>query len=171
MLTNAVDAFYLSEAFDEAQDAGIVPYDEALSPTMVWRPDGSGRMVQNAMDADARATLWAIESSGQLPAAMPDLFITRDEASGAVYADAFLGVAPDRYLVTQTRVRDFRFRGLSAGEIAEQLTMIELADQARSWLAAARSHETSDTCARRWPRCRHASTAEASYRHSAPPPR
>jgi len=135
VLTYLVDAFYLGEAFYEAQVGGAIPWDEPFDAGSFITVDEDGQRGFNMLDAAARRRLWAHHEAGRLPAAMPDTWLTSHEEERAIYAHAFLAVAPDRYLVAHVRVRDFNFPGVGPGELATQLAVLEVEQLASRWLA------------------------------------
>lgn len=134
VLTYLVDAFYVAEAFYEAQARGSIPWDEPFHAVsfVVTGPDG-GR-AWNSLDARALEALRRHADAGRLPAGIPDVFMTAQRDEGAVLAHAFLAVAPGRYLVTRVMVRDFSFYGVTPSETADQLALVELGELAEQWL-------------------------------------
>jgi hypothetical protein len=135
VLTYLVDAFYLAEAFYEAQVSGSIPWDEPFDAGSFITTDEDGQRGFNMLDAVARRRLWALHEHGELPAALPDTWVTSSDAEGAVCAHAFLAVATDRYLISRVRVRDFNFPGVGPGELAMQLAVLDIEQQATRWLA------------------------------------
>lgn len=145
VLSYAVDTFYLSEAFFAAQQSGQIPLDEPFLPFMFHRPNANGGFDVHALDHEARVMLEEAFEAGNLPSHVPDQYQTRDAEAGAVQSHAWMAVAPDRYLVSRARVRDFRFRGLRASELASQLALLDMADLAQQWMdgePAACDHRT-----------------------------
>ena len=137
VLTYLVDAFYMAEAFYEAQERGAIPWDEPFVVSSSIAFDAEGGPTFNSLDAKALLALNGHAEAGRLPHGSPDVFRTARSDEGAVFAHAFLAVAPARYLVSRVKVRDFRFQGISPGEIAEQLALAELGELAEQWLAGA----------------------------------
>jgi len=135
VLTYLVDAFYLAEAFYEAQVSGSVRWDEPFDAGSFITTDEDGQRGFNMLDAAARRRLWARHGAGDLPAAMPDTWVTISDGERAVYAHAFLAVATNRYLIARVRVRDFNFPGVGPGELAMQLAVLDVEEQASRWLA------------------------------------
>ncbi|MFC4133487.1 DUF2726 domain-containing protein [Hamadaea flava] len=135
VLNYAIEAFYLSEGFFEAQEAGHIPMDEPLFATSFLVPTADGSLGLNALDHEARLLLLREYQDLRLPTYAPDVFWTTDPSAGAVQAHAWMAVAPNRYLVARTRVRDCRFQGITPSELAGQLVVLELADHAKKWLA------------------------------------
>jgi hypothetical protein len=135
VLSYLVEAFYRAETFFDAQEQGIVPMDEIFDAGMVLTRDEDGRPMFDTLDAVARRRLWEHKESGRLSAWLPDVFVTRSGEQRTVHAHAFMAVAVNRYLICRVRVRDFLFRGISASDVAEQLAVADLADQADRWLA------------------------------------
>jgi hypothetical protein len=135
VLSYIVDAFYMSEAFYEAQEAGHIPWDEPFMIESVIVRDQQGRPSFYAFDSEAITRLWAHYEAKRLPASVPDHWTTSVESEGTVQSHAFVAVAPDRYLIARVRVRDFSFRGIGPGEIASQLVVAEIGDLADRWVA------------------------------------
>ena len=134
VLNYVIDAFYQSEAFYKAQDNGHIPDDEPFIPTNVLTTNDQGQILFSALDAEARLRLLTHWKNQRLPTYAPDEFVTRDLATGAVHADAFMAVAPNRYLIAQVRVRDFRFQGITPSDVAEQLAGAEIGYLAGRWV-------------------------------------
>ena len=76
VLTYLVDAFYLAEAFYEAQEQGSIPWDEPFDAGSFIVTDDDGRRMFNNIDAPARDRLWAHYLARRLPAPIPDTFLT-----------------------------------------------------------------------------------------------
>ena len=134
VLNYVIDAFYLSEAFYEAQVSGYIPGDEPFFPTSVLTTNDRGQIMFSALDAESRLRLFIHHENQRLPVYAPDEFVTRDPTTGAVHAVAFMAVAPNRYLIAQVRVRDFRFQGITPSEVAEQLAVAEIGYLADRWV-------------------------------------
>lgn len=89
VLTYLVDAFYLAEAFYVAQASGAIPCDEPFDAGNVLTVDEDGQRSFNTLDAAARRRLWGRRRAGQLPAPMPDAWLTSNDEERAVYATPF----------------------------------------------------------------------------------
>lgn len=135
VLTYVVDAFYLSEGFLAAQEAGSVPWDEPFDAASFLRRGTDGRLGFNTLDHEPRLQLLRMHEAKSLPFFAPDEWHTRDVEARAVQTHAWMAVASDRYLVSRVRVRDFLFQGMSASELSSQLAVAEFTDLARRWLA------------------------------------
>lgn len=134
VLTYVVDAFYLSEAFLAAQEAGSVPWDEPFDAASFLRRGDDGRLGFNTLDHEPRIELLRMFEAGRLPFFAPDEWHTKDVKARAVQTHAWMAVASNRYLVSRVRVRDFFFQGMSPSELSSQLAVAEFADLARRWL-------------------------------------
>ena len=135
VLSYVIEAFYLAEAFYEAQDSGDIPLDEPFVVTSVVVRAEDGSLAFNALDHEARLSLLRSSKAGRLPHFAPDEYHTVDKDAGAVQSHALMAVAPNRYLVARSRVRDFRFQGISPSELAGQISVAQLGDMANRWLA------------------------------------
>ena len=136
LLSYAVDAFYKSEAFFEAQESGLVPYDEPFHHGSFITPtDDGARFLVSTFDAVAIQDLWKLHREGRIPRPLPNVFRVRPEEDRGVRAIAYLPVAKDRYLISETRVRDFRFQGISPQDLAEEICIVDIANAAADWLA------------------------------------
>jgi hypothetical protein len=136
VLTYVVDAFYLSEAFRAAQQAGNVPWDEPFDAASFLRRGDDDRLGFNTLDHEPRLQLLRMYEAGRLPFFAPDEWHTQDVEARAVQTHAWMAVASNRYLVARVRVRDFLFHGMSASELSSQLAVAEFTDLARRWLAS-----------------------------------
>lgn len=133
VLSYVIEGFYHSLAFFEAQESGYIPWDESHDFGNVITTDERGRLLFNTLDAPARLRLFELHRADLLPVFSPDLYLTRNVEEGSIEAHAFMAVTVDRYLLGRARLRDCRFQGVSPYEIAEQLAVIELEDQAERW--------------------------------------
>lgn len=134
VLAYLAEAFYRSESFFEAQGQGHVPYDEPFNMGSFVVRDERGRMMFDTLDAGVILAFHEHYRKGALPALLPDVFSTVLPGQRAVQAHAWLGVAPNRYLLAKTVVRDFCFQGITPGDLAEQLAMVEIGNIAVQWL-------------------------------------
>ncbi|MGI5506351.1 DUF2726 domain-containing protein [Lentzea sp. CA-135723] len=136
LLSYAVNAFYRSEAFFEAQESGLIPEDELFHHGSFITPadDGAG-FLMSTFDAAAIQGLWKLHAEGQIPRSLPNVFRVRPAEDRGVRAIAYLPVAKDRYLISETRVRDFRFQGISAQDLAEEICIVDIANMVTAWLA------------------------------------
>lgn len=134
VLSYLVDAFYLAEAFYEAQETGAIPWDEPFDAGsfITSGPDGQ---TFNSLDASVRGRLWSQYKAGQLLTPVPDTFLTAMPDGPSVVAHSFLAVAPHRYLISRVEVRSFSFPGVGASELASELSVVEIGDLADEWLA------------------------------------
>lgn len=136
LLSYAVDAFYNSEAFFEAQENGSVPYDEPFYHGSFITPSDDGRgFLFSTFDALAIRDLWTLYHEGRTPRPLPNVFTVKSEEDRGVRAIAYLPVAKDRYLISETRVRDFRFQGIGPSDLAEEICVVDIANAAADWLA------------------------------------
>jgi very-short-patch-repair endonuclease len=135
VLSYVVDAFFLSGAFFDAQERGVIPLDEPFDAESFLTKDEQGRIVFNTIDGPGRLRLLEHREAKCLPCFTPDEFHTALAKEGAVQSHAFMAVATDRYLIGRVRIRDFLFQGVSPGEVAGQLAVAELADLAEHWIA------------------------------------
>lgn len=136
LLSYAVDAFYKSKAFFEAQESGLVPNDEPFYHGSFLTPiEGGAGFVVSTFDAVAIQDLWKLHAQGRIPRALPNVFRTRPGEDRGVRAIAYLPVAKDRYLISETRVRDFRFQGISPQDLAEEICIVDIANTVCDWLA------------------------------------
>lgn len=69
------------------------------------------------------------------PRPLPNVFVVMPQDDRGVRAIAYLPVARDRYLISETRVRDFRFQGIGPFQLAEEISMVDIADRTAGWLA------------------------------------
>lgn len=135
VLSYIVQAFYLSEAFHTAQEQGTVPLDEPFDIGNFITKDDAGRYLFNTLDAPARLQMLNHWKNKRLPSFAPDEFLTVLPNERQVQAHAWLAVATDRYLIGRVRIRDFRFQGIAAAEIASQLAVAEVGNLADRWVA------------------------------------
>lgn len=135
LVSYAVDAFYRSEAFFEAQESGLVPDDEPFYHGSFITPTRDGTdFLLSTLDAVAIQDLWKLHREGLIPRPLPTVFNVHPEEDRGVRAIAYLPVAKDRYLISETRVRNFRFQGISPHDLAEEICVVDIANAAADWL-------------------------------------
>jgi very-short-patch-repair endonuclease len=134
VLTYLTEAFYRCESWLQSQVSGYIPMDEPFFMGSAITPDEKGRLTFDALDSGVILDFHEHYESGKLPCRLPDVWVTDLPEIRAVQAHAWITVAPNRYLLAKTVVRRFRFRGISSGELAEQLAVVEIGDLAQRWI-------------------------------------
>lgn len=135
LLIYVCDAFYKSLAFDRAQKDGVVPFDEPFShATFIEQDPATGGLYFGSLDAKPRAELLTLFKARRIPQFAPDCWVSDVDEWGNTRADAYLGVGGDYTLVATSTVRNFGFFGLSAGELAEELSVCDLHRYVLRWL-------------------------------------
>jgi len=133
ILKYVADCYYLFEAFDQAQQSGLIPWDEPFDRSSLTEFDSDGRPIRS-IDGEAIRYLALMEQAGRLPSGIPDTIVVTVPPRRNVRCVAFLAVAQDRFIFADVQVRDFRFVGIRPSEVAESLAFAELVDQAKCWL-------------------------------------
>ncbi len=136
LLDYLCEAYYRSVAFEAAQEAGHIPWDE---PFLHWsfietNPD-TGRISLSGLDMKARAELQRLYNENRLPHFAPDTWVGEVDQWGDLRSDLYLGVGNDLTLVGSSTVRHFGWFGISAAELSEELALLELRGEVARWLA------------------------------------
>lgn len=134
VLDYLIAAFYRSEAFYRAQRDGEIPMDEPFYMGSFLAHDQDGLLTFDTLDIRAILRLRRLYQAGRLPAPIPDQYCTLLPEERSVQSHAFLAVAHDRYLVGKAKVRDFRFQGITPGDLAAELAIAEVGHLADQWL-------------------------------------
>jgi hypothetical protein len=137
LLSYTVNAFYLSEAFFEAQENRSAPQDEPfyVGNILTSLRGVNGGFLPGTFDALAIRDLWSLYRDGLIPRPIPNTFRVRPDEGRGVRAIAYLPVAKDRYLISESRVRDFPFQGIGPYDLAEEICVVDIANAAADWLA------------------------------------
>lgn len=133
ILEYVVDSYYLFEAFFSAQEAGTIPWDEPFARSSIVETLPEGEVIRG-LDAKTINYLAQCEHEGKIPNRVPDTFVIRVPNRRNVRCLAYLAVAPDRFIRADVQVRDFRFVGLTPGELAETLAVIEIGRIVEEWV-------------------------------------
>lgn len=87
------------------------------------------------LDSKAIRSLGRYEQQGKIPNRVPNTVVVRFPGRRNVRCLAYLAVTQDRFLRADVQVRDFRFVGLTPGELAESLAIMELQQRAATWIS------------------------------------
>lgn len=129
------EAYYRSVAFEEAQAAGYVPWDEPFLHWSFLETDTeSGRISLSGLDMNARAELQQLYDQNRLPHFVPDTWGREVNKWGDLRTEVYLGIGRGFTLVGSATVRNFGWFGISAAEPSEELAILELRREVHRWL-------------------------------------
>lgn len=136
LLDYLCEAYYRSVAFEAAQEAGHIPWDE---PFIHWSfveadPD-TGRLSLSGLDMRARAELQWLCDQKRIPHFVPDTWGGEVDQWGDLRSEVYLGVGKGLTLIGSASVRHFGWFGISAAELSEELAVLELRREVDRWLA------------------------------------
>lgn len=136
LLRYLCDVYYRSLAFDDAQRAGhILPNEPYIHFLILDTDPDDGRIYFGSIDAKARVELHQLYDAGKVAHYAPDIWTGSVDEWGNVRSDAYLGAGDDMTLVGTATVRDFAWFGLGSIELAEELAVLHLRDEAKRWAA------------------------------------
>ena len=136
ILTYLVDAFYKSEVFDEAQEAGLIDADEPFDAGTFLIRNPDGRLTFNTLDAEALLSLLQHWQAGRISSYGTESWITAVPDATGYQAHAWMAVAHDRYLISHVTIHPYRFAGVGPTELADQLATVEIAEMVDAWLTS-----------------------------------
>ncbi len=128
LLTYFVDVWFLSIAFDEAQAAGQVPFDEPFDPTFVLLggPPG-GRTWPYWLSLNLQAKIEKLCDQGRVAQTAPSHLIGADKR-GNLRCIAWLFVTEDACLFIETGMRQHRFPAVNCSDVLAQLAVYDVYD-------------------------------------------
>ncbi len=134
LLTYFVDVWFLAIAFDDAQSAGSIPWDEPFDPTFIVTerlPDG--RTWPYWLSLDLQLEIQKLHAAGRIAQRSPSHWIGEDQRSN-LRCLAWLFIAEDSCVFIETGMRRHRFPAVCHSEVLSQLAVYDLYDAIRAAL-------------------------------------
>lgn len=122
----------LARAFYEAQEQGSIPWDEPFIHSNFLTYDEGGCLQFDAMDNDA--LIYLCQARGRLGARSHCGWLA-DTDGGQVRARSLMCLRNDLSLFAECAVRSYRFGGVSAFDLAQELCNVEMAALCRRYEA------------------------------------
>lgn len=138
LLTYFVDAWFLEQAFDEAQRNGTVPYDESFDMTFIYstgNPDG--KKWPYWLSLDIQLALQKLHKVGRIGQMAPSHHVGID-SEGNYRCLAWLVMDARTVLVVATGMRAQRFHAVCKSELVSMLAMFDLYPKVQQVLSGAR---------------------------------
>jgi Protein of unknown function (DUF2726) len=129
------EIFYRARGFEGAQASGQIRDDEPFVHFLFLDQTDDGHLLFGSFDAEARLALLNLWKANRIPRFAADSWHGDVDASGNVRSEEYLGVGDNRVIVGSAQVRHFRNFGISSGELAEEIALVELYENTKRWLA------------------------------------
>ncbi len=124
LLSYFVHVWFLSSAFDDAQQNGFVPYDEPFDPNMIISDGKTNRRFPYWLSLDVQLEIQAMQKQGRLYDYIPSHWTGVDQ-HGNYRSLAWLQAGQDEYLITQTGMRRQQFPA-DVSDILWQVSVFDL---------------------------------------------
>ncbi|WP_437785393.1 DUF2726 domain-containing protein [Sorangium sp. So ce1097] len=124
LLTWFVDVWFAAQAFGEAQEKGLVPWDEPFDPAFFVAWSDHKRRFPLWLTLDIQKEMLALSEAGKCLDPVPSLIIGAD-AKDNYHAICFLEVTPGRAVCATTGMRNQRFPVL-LGDALEQIVTFDI---------------------------------------------
>ena len=140
LLTYFVDAWFLEQAFDEAQRSGLIPYDESFDMTSIYS-DGSqsGRKWPYWLSFDIQNSLRKLHSAGAIGQMAPSYHVGKD-GNGAYRCLSWLVFDASHVVSVSTGMHAQRFPAVCKSELVSMLAMVDLNSRVENVLRGDRAH-------------------------------
>ncbi|MBB5366316.1 DUF2726 domain-containing protein [Deinococcus humi] len=113
--------------FSQAQEQGAIPSDEPFLWFSVMSEE-AGQPVTYPYDISLPSRLYLIELFKASKTRSSAPLITTYETADVVYAECFFRLTDDLVAMSQSSVKQFKFRGIAPCEVAEELAVIQIAE-------------------------------------------
>ena len=129
LLTYFVDVWFLAAAFDEAQAAGGIAYDEPFDPTFVYS-NGSpnGKTWPYWLSVDLQLRVRKLYDAGRIAQIAPNHWVGEDP-KGNLRCISWLFIDADSCVFIETGMRGHDFPAVSCSDLLSQLAMYDLYDR------------------------------------------
>jgi hypothetical protein len=133
LLSYFIETWFLGRAFYDAQEKGLVPWDEDFDPLMIIS-DGTGNSWPYWFAAPSQLDIRRLHNDGRVAHATAS-YLTAYDSTGNCHCVAFLKISADEWAVTRTGMRSQSF-DVCISEVAWQIAIVELRDKLVDILAA-----------------------------------
>ena len=138
LLTYFIDVWFLSEAFDEAQQAGYIPYDEPFDPASVIS-DGSpgGRLWPYWLSVDHQNKIEKLWEEGKIAQMIPSHWIGEDE-HGNLRLISWILTDKHKGIYVETGMQEQNFHAVCCSDLLSQIAIFELYEKLKDVLQGKR---------------------------------
>jgi hypothetical protein len=123
LLSYFIHVWFLSAAFDKAQEQGIVPYDEPFDPNLIVYDGKTNRRFPYWLSLEVQLEIQAMQKQGRLYDYVPSHW-TGVDREGNYRSLAWLQAGENEFLVTQTGMR----RQLFPAHVSDILWQVSIFD-------------------------------------------
>lgn len=124
LLSYFIQVWFFSVAFSDAQENGLVPYDELFDPNLIISDGKSNQRFPYWLALDVQREIQTMHKQGLLFDYVPSYWTGVDQ-HGNYRSLAWLQVGNDQFLVTQTGMRKQLFP-INATDILSQVSVFDL---------------------------------------------
>lgn len=129
VLTYFVDVWFLEQAFYDAQEKGLLPYDEPFDACFIYSNGESGaRKWPYWLSLDVQVAIRKLYDSGRVAQMAPSHYVGVDQR-GNYRCISWIGFAPNDVVWVKTGMRTQRFRGVCESELLSMLAMFDLFEE------------------------------------------
>lgn len=129
LLTYFVDVWFLEQAFYDAQEKGLVQYDEGFDACFIYSNGEAGaRKWPYWLSFDLQIAIRKLYESGRVAQMVPSHYIGVDQR-GNYRCISWVDVAPNEVVWVKTGMRAQRFQGVSESNLLSMLAMFDLFEE------------------------------------------
>lgn len=128
LLSYFVDVWFLWESFNEAQENGVVPYEEPFDPTFMQVFDAHGRKTEAwpyHLSYEIRSAIRKLESEGKVIQRSPNHIVCAD-AEGNNRCLAWMFITPKSGVLVGSGMRTQSFPAIDQSEVLVDICMFDL---------------------------------------------
>jgi hypothetical protein len=134
LLTYFVNVWFLEGAFDEAQQKGLISYDEPFDPTFIYsNGTPGGRKWPYWLSVDLQASIQRLHMAGRIAQMAPSHFVGVDH-EGNYRCISWLAVTSEQILRVTTGMRPQRFPAASESELISMVAIFDLNERLKEAL-------------------------------------
>lgn len=139
LLTYFVDAWFLEEAFYEAQNQGIVPYDEPFDVTFIISDGMNGpKKWPYWLSLDVQLAIQELHRKGKVAQMVPSHHVGIDN-QGNYRCMSWLVIDKERVIRVVTGMRAQQFSAVCKSELISMLAMFDVYEQLKSTIEGRKS--------------------------------
>ena len=133
LLTYLVEIWFLSKAFDEAQEQGSIPWDEGFEPSLVVSTSETSKSFPYWLSLDAQLVFQKLKETGKINQGIASYWTGRDRKDN-IHCIAWIQVQENGFLVVITGMRAQNFP-IMQSEIISQIAVIDLLEKTKDYLS------------------------------------
>ncbi len=136
LLTYFVDVWFLEQAFYDAQEKGLVPYDEPFDACFIYSNGEAGaRRWPYWLSLDVQVAIQKLYDAGRVAQMGISHYVGVDQR-GNYRCISWVGVAPNDVVWITTGMRAQRFSGVCESELVSMIAMFDLFEELKKKLRA-----------------------------------